>query len=109
MKVCMPPIFLQLFIGLFLSVSYPSVWAAEDSNCKKDSEGNVWCAPEQGGIGQRPNGEVFCGVGKCINMTNGAVVCSNQPDGRTTLNYIGQAICTGTCVPGKQSVCVQAK
>ena len=105
----MPPIFVQLFIALFLSVLYPLSWATEVDHCKKDNDGNVWCAPEQGGIGQRPNGEVFCGVGQCMNMTNGAVVCSNQPNGRTALNYIGQAICAGSCVPGKQSVCVKPK
>ena len=109
MKVCMPPIFVQLFIAMFLSVLYPLSWATEADHCKKDNDGNVWCAPEQGGIGQRPNGEVFCGVGQCMNMTNGAVVCSNQPDGRTALNYIGQAICAGSCVPGKQSICVKPK
>jgi hypothetical protein len=109
MKVCMPFFFVNFLIGLFLTVLYPSSWADEDSNCKKDNESNVWCAPDQGGIGQRPNGEVFCGVGQCMNMTNGAVVCSNQPNGRTSLNYIGQAICAGTCVPGKQSLCVKPK
>ena len=109
MKVSMPSFFVHLLIGLFLSFLYPSSWADEDSLCKKDNEGNVWCAPDQGGIGQRPSGEVFCAVGQCMNMTNGAVVCSNQPDGRTALNYIGQAICAGTCVPGKQSVCVKPK
>ncbi len=83
-------------------------WSEEAPNCKKDNEGTVWCAPDQGGIGQRPSGEVFCGVGQCINMTNGAVVCSNQANGRTALNYIGQAICAGNCVPGKQSLCVKS-
>ena len=109
MKVCMPSFFVHFLIGLFLSVLYPSSWADENTLCKTDNEGNVWCAPEQGGIGQRPSGEVFCGVGQCINMTNGVVVCSNQPNGRTALNYIGQAICAGACVPGKQSVCVKPK
>jgi len=105
----MPLFFVQLLTGLLLSVLYLSSWAEDESQCKKDNDGTVWCAPDQGGIGQRPSGEVFCGVGQCINMTNGAVVCSNQPNGRTALNYIGQAICAGTCVPGKQSVCVKTK
>ncbi|NBO42958.1 MAG: hypothetical protein EBU92_15880 [Betaproteobacteria bacterium] len=99
----------RVFLALALvSISLES-WSEEDVNCKKDNEDAVWCAPEQGGIQQRPNGEVFCGVGQCIKMTNGAVVCSNQPHGRTALNYIGQAVCAGNCVPGKQSLCVKPK
>ncbi len=105
----MPNLLGRCLTGLFISVFSLACLADEILNCKNDNDGNTWCAPAQGGIEQRPNGEVFCGVGQCIKMTNGAVVCSNQADGRTALNYIGQAICAGTCVPGKQSLCVKAK
>ena len=106
----MSTLFLRLSLGACLFVFTMACGAQEeDPNCKKDNEGAVWCAPTDGGIGQRPNGEVFCGVGQCMNMTNGAVVCSSQPGGRTSLNYIGQAICAENCAPGKQALCVKPK
>jgi len=42
-------------------------------------------------------------------MTNGAVVCSSQLGGFSALNYIGQAVCAGSCVAGKQALCVKPK
>ncbi len=109
----MPYVWLRWLLRSLLGASLCvySLWslAQDDPNCKKDSEGTLWCAPVDGGIGQRPNGEVFCGVGQCMNMTNGAVVCAAKEGGRTSLNYIGQAVCAGNCVPGKQALCVKAK
>jgi hypothetical protein len=106
----MPTFLGRCLVGCVLAVlSFASLADEERINCKKDNDDAVWCAPEQGGIEQRPNGEVFCGVGQCIKMTNGAVICSNQPNGRSALNYIGQAVCAGACVPGKQSLCIKAK
>lgn len=105
----MPILFVRLGIGIFFSLLNLGAFAQDDLSCRKDSEGVVWCAPTEGGIGQRPNGEVFCGVGQCITMTNGVVVCAAKEGGRTSLNYIGQAICAGNCVPGKQSLCVKSK
>ena len=100
---------LRFLIGLGLAAFTLVSGAQTDTNCQTDNEGVVWCAPTGGGIGQRPNGEVSCGVGQCIKMTNGAVVCSSQLGGPTALNYIGQAVCAGSCVPGKQALCVQPK
>lgn len=105
----MPAFLMRSLMGGFFFLCTLVSWAQTNDKCLADNEGVVWCAPQEGGLGQRPSGEVYCGVGKCIKMTNGAVVCSSQLGGFSALNYIGQAVCAGSCVAGKQALCVKPK
>jgi hypothetical protein len=73
----MPTFLMCSLMGGFFFLYRPVSWA-QNNDCLADNEGVVWCALQEGGLGQRPNGEVSCCVGKCIKMTNGAVMCSSQ-------------------------------
>ena len=93
-----------LSIGLFLLMA-SSTTAFAIGNCGQNKFGHIICAPLGGSILTNKNGEIVCGLGKCVVNNAGIILCSSLPGGSATINYMGVAVCAGGCKSASQNNC----
>ncbi|MDR2991905.1 MAG: hypothetical protein LBU72_08300 [Burkholderiaceae bacterium] len=69
-------------------------------------DGKTLCSPIDGGIEIDINGKLQCGPGYCIRDLKGKVFCSTTPKGAASVDINGKPVCTGSCTPGQNRLCL---
>jgi len=83
------------------------ICAQADANCAANQRREIVCTTPGGGMMPDQRGEFLCGPGYCVTDQRGDVFCSNQPRGAAMVDQTGNAVCSGSCVPGTKEACVR--